>query len=220
MKHARLLMVGAVCAAALWAGTAVIGSLDFAHIATPDAPASGTRLYAKSDGKVYARPSGGAEALVQGVGKASVKFVTGGITGTTGWAQDTWTELPGTATEVWDIGDIHTGTNAYATANRAGKWQVSAWSNGSVKGGFFYVAPCINGGAAAGSWALIGAVSIPQWHAGVTGNLGYGTNRWTGVLDLANNDTVSVCVYRSFNDDNSADNEVFDGALEMTDLGF
>jgi hypothetical protein len=218
MKHARLLMIGAVCAAALWAGTAVIGSFDFAHIATPDAPASGTRVYAKSDGKVYARPSGGAEALVQGVGRSSVKFTTAGITGTTGWAQDTWTELPGTSTEDWDIGDLHTSTNAYATVNRTGKWMITVWAQASVKGGFAYIVPCVNG-TGASPFSARGTVSIPQWSSGV-GALGYGAARWSGVLDLTNADTVSACVYRELNDDNSADNEVFNGHVVVTDLGF
>jgi hypothetical protein len=213
MKHARLLMVGAVCAAALWAGTAVIGSFDFAHIATPAAPASGTRVYAKSDGKVYARPSGGAEALVQGVGRSSVKFATGGITGTTGWNQNTFTQLPGTSTEEWDIGGLHAGTDAFATANRTGKWLVTVAANGSVKGGHVYLTACVNGSGAGG------LMSIPQWKAGAT-TIGYGTARWTGVLDLTNTDTVSACVYREVNDDDSADNEIFAGHVVLTDLGF
>lgn len=212
-KVKQILLIGTICAAALWAGTRVVGGFDFAHITTPSAPASGlTTLYAKTDGRLYMLPSGGSEALVQGVGRSSVKFETTSINGTTGWDQDVWIEAPGTSTEAWDIGGLHDGTDSYATANRTGKWLLTLSGEIQIDEGFAYVTPCVNGSGLDDDYLIISTSPFGDFLSG-----GF---RWTGVLHLSDMDTVSSCIYRELSADDSANNVHYGGSVELTDLGF
>ena len=127
-------------------------ALDIAHMATPANPvANRALLYVKTDGKVYAKDSAGAEALIgpSAAAASTPRGIAVETTPTLG-VSSTPTKQPLTGTVLWNDGDftLSTGDLLCATAGRYSVTGTTAWNIGSVEGARMQVEVEKNGVAA------------------------------------------------------------------------